>query len=195
MPAVVQDLAFDLIGNVGADVPFEPDYFQWTRSWPAFLTGSFEYDHRLGVAGTLMSEPGHGPVTDGLSSESDVFGACQIIRRDCFAQIGVDMAIKTAGVDWVELRTARMNGWRTQSCLQRQFLHLRPMRFRKGGWLVAAFRHGASPVLRAAPLARACSRAPRRALRGVARTPRGVAQQMCGSAARRRARLSRLLMH
>jgi glycosyltransferase involved in cell wall biosynthesis len=133
--ATVQDLAFDLIANVDADVSFEPDYFQ-------FLIGKFEEDPLLGVAGTPMIEPGHDPVADGLFNESDVFGACQVFRRDCFAQIGGYMPIKGGGVDWVALRTARMNGWKTQSFLERRFLHLRPMGLRKGGGLVATFRHG-----------------------------------------------------
>src|SRR4029453_14918492 len=46
----VRSLAFDVVGNLDADISFEPDYI-------AFLLGKFEENPRLGVAGTTMYEP------------------------------------------------------------------------------------------------------------------------------------------
>jgi glycosyltransferase involved in cell wall biosynthesis len=131
----VQSLTFDLVGNLDADVSLEPDYFE-------YLMARFSEDDRLGVAGTPMIEPGHDPVADGLFNETDVFGACQVFRRDCFAQIGGYVPIKAGGVDWVALRTARMLGWKTRSFLGKRFVHHRPMGLRKGGGLIAKFHHG-----------------------------------------------------
>jgi glycosyltransferase involved in cell wall biosynthesis len=131
----VHDLAFDLVANLDADVSFEPDYFE-------YLIGRFERDSSLGVGGTPMVEPGHDPVGDGRFNESDVFGACQVFRRRCFEQVGGYRPIQAGGVDWVAVRTARMLGWTTRSFLERRFFHHRPMGLRKGGGLVARFRHG-----------------------------------------------------
>ena len=132
---IVKPLSFDLIANLDADISFEPDYF-------AFLISKFEQHADLGVAGTPMIEPGHDPVEDALFNETDVFGACQVFRRSCFEEVGGYTPIKAGGIDWVALRTARMHGWKTRSYFEKRFFHHRPMGLRKGGGLVARFRHG-----------------------------------------------------
>ena len=53
----VRDLAFDVIGNLDADISFEPDYFE-------FLMHKFQAMDKLGVAGTPFKENGYDTVTD-----------------------------------------------------------------------------------------------------------------------------------
>ena len=45
----VQSLQFEVIGNLDADLSFDPDYLE-------FLNGKFAEDPRLGVAGTPFTE-------------------------------------------------------------------------------------------------------------------------------------------
>src|SRR5215470_9985924 len=48
----VQNLEYDVIGNLDSDVSFEADYCE-------FLLDKFEKDPRLGVAGTIFREEGY----------------------------------------------------------------------------------------------------------------------------------------
>ena len=45
----MKDLRFDVIGNIDADISFEPDHFE-------FLLAKFEAEPELGVAGTHYVE-------------------------------------------------------------------------------------------------------------------------------------------
>ena len=47
----VRSVQFEIIGNLDADLSFEPDYLE-------FLIGKFAEDPRLGVAGTPFTEDG-----------------------------------------------------------------------------------------------------------------------------------------
>jgi len=117
---LVKKLKYDIIANLDADISFEEDYFE-------FLLEKFLQFPDLGVTGTPMIEVTHDPVKDGFFNETDVFGACQLFRRKCFEEIGGYTPIKWGGIDWVALRTARINGWKTRSYLEKSFFHHRPM--------------------------------------------------------------------
>lgn len=115
----LKELDFDIVANVDADVSFDEDYF-------AFLLEKFVQFPELGVAGTPMREANHDAVADGLFNETDVFGACQLFRRECLEEIGGYAPIK-GGIDWVAVRMARMKGWKTRSFLEKRFFHHRVM--------------------------------------------------------------------
>src|SRR5213079_895347 len=76
----LSSLPFDVIGNLDADISFEPGYFE-------FLLGKFSEFPQLGVAGTTMREANYEAVTDSFFNHNDVFGACQLFRRECFEEI------------------------------------------------------------------------------------------------------------
>jgi biofilm PGA synthesis N-glycosyltransferase PgaC len=131
----VATLTFDVVGNLDADISFEPDYF-------SFLMGQFESNQRLGVAGTPFVEAGvHYDYR--FTNIEHVSGACQLFRRECFAEIGGYVPIPGGGIDWTAVTTARMMGWETRTFIERTCLHHRPMGtgISKGA-LKAAFRHG-----------------------------------------------------
>jgi hypothetical protein len=44
-----------------------------------------------------------------------VSGACQLFRRQCFEEVGGYRPIKSGGIDWVAVTTARMKGWKTRT--------------------------------------------------------------------------------
>ena len=116
----VSSLDFEVIGNLDADLSFDPDYME-------FLLRKFAENPNLGVAGTSMREANYDALKDSFDNENDVFGACQLFRRKCFQQVGGYTPIKWGGLDWIAVRTARFNGWKTRSFCEKIFYHHRPM--------------------------------------------------------------------
>ena len=133
--ARVSSLPFDVIGNLDADISFEPDYFE-------FLMSKFAEFPRLGVAGTPMREANYHALKDSFYNESDVFGACQLFRRQCFREVGGYTPIKWGGIDWVAVRTARLKGWQTRSFCEKFFYHHRPMGATESTTWKARFDYG-----------------------------------------------------
>jgi glycosyltransferase involved in cell wall biosynthesis len=131
----VRELPFDIVGNLDADVSFEPDYFE-------FLLGKFSEFPQLGVAGTAMREANYDAVKDSFYNDNDVFGACQLFRRTCFEQVGGYTPIKWGGIDWVAVRTARLKGWQTRSFCDKLFYHHRPMGATEANTWKARFDYG-----------------------------------------------------
>jgi glycosyltransferase involved in cell wall biosynthesis len=131
----VRSLDFDIIGNLDADISFDPDYFQ-------FLLSKFAEYPRLGVTGTTMREANHDALKDSFYHFKDVFGACQLFRRECFEEVGGYMPIKWGGIDWIAVRTARLKGWETRSFSDKIFFHHRPMGETDSSTLKARFDYG-----------------------------------------------------
>lgn len=113
------DFDCDFIANVDADISFDEDFF-------VFLFEQFAQDPALGVAGVPMREGDYDALRDGRFNETDVFGACQLFRRECLQEIGGYPPIR-GGIDWAAVRMARMRGWRTRSFPEKRFLHHRVM--------------------------------------------------------------------
>jgi glycosyltransferase involved in cell wall biosynthesis len=107
----------DIIGVLDADISVEEDHF-------AFLLEKFVQRPDLGVAGTPYIEEGlHYDYR--FTSPSHVSGCCQLFKRECFEQIGDLVAVEAGGEDWIAVTTARMNGWRTQTFVEKVAVHHR----------------------------------------------------------------------
>ena len=132
--AQLDDVPFDVIGNLDADISFGPDYF-------AFLMQKFADSPRLGVTGTPFVE-GSTHYDYRFTNIEHVSGACQLFRRDCFAEIGGYVPVKGGGIDWMAVTTARMKGWQTRTFTERTCLHHRPMGSGSTSRLRGIFRHG-----------------------------------------------------
>ena len=131
----VCSVPFEVIGNLDADISFEPDYFE-------FLVSKFSEFPRLGVAGTPMQEANYDAMKDSFYNENDVFGACQLFRRACFEQVGGYTPIKWGGIDWVAVRIARLKGWQTRSFNEKSFYHHRQMGATESNTWKARFDYG-----------------------------------------------------
>jgi len=131
----VTDLQFEVIGNLDADVSFEPDYF-------AFLMQKFSGDPELGVAGTPFTEEGYDSMKDSFEGENYVAGPCQLFRYQCFKEIGGYVPNRAGAVDWIAVMTARMRGWKTQSFSEKRFHHHRKMGTAERGVLSSLFSYG-----------------------------------------------------
>jgi glycosyltransferase involved in cell wall biosynthesis len=135
---------FELIGNLDADITFGPDYYE-------FIVARFADDPRLGVAGTPYVEdptrPDQHTYAHQFADLSHVSGACQMFRKQCFAEVGGYTPIRGGGIDWVAVTSARMNGWRTRTFLERVCFHHRKMGTADRSPLRARFRHGEEDYL------------------------------------------------
>jgi len=131
----LKGLEVDVIGNLDADVSFEPEYM-------AFVLEKFAEDPELGVAGTPFTEEGYDSRKDSFEGENYVAGPCQLFRYSCFRQIGGYVPNKAGGVDWIAVMTARMQGWKVRSFPEKTFHHHRSMGTAERGVLSALFSYG-----------------------------------------------------
>jgi glycosyltransferase involved in cell wall biosynthesis len=147
--ATVADDAYDIIGNLDADITFEPDYFE-------FLLSRFAADPRLGVAGTPFVE-GEVHYDYRFTSVEHVSGACQLFRRACFEEVGGYVPVAGGGIDWIAVTTARMKGWKTRTFVDKVCHHHRPMGTAAAGTFKALYRLGRQDYfLGGHPLWQAC---------------------------------------
>jgi biofilm PGA synthesis N-glycosyltransferase PgaC len=130
----IKHLKFEVIGNLDADISFDPDYFE-------FLLARFAEEPRLGVAGTPFVESGM-RYDYRFTNVEHVSGACQLFRRECFAEIGGYVPIRGGGIDWTAVTTARMRRWKTRTFTEKVCVHNRPMGTGAGNQLAGFFRHG-----------------------------------------------------
>jgi len=132
----MSDLAFDVVGNLDADVSFEPDYM-------AFLLAQFAASPTLGVAGTPFTQDGgYDSTRDSFEGENYVAGPIQLFSYECFRQIGGYVANPAGGVDWIAVMMARMKGWTVHAFDQKRFHHHRSMGTAERGSVAAAFSYG-----------------------------------------------------
>lgn len=125
---------YDVIGNLDADITFEPDYF-------SFLVQKFAGDARLGVAGTPFVE-GKESYDYRYTNVEHVSGACQLFRRECFEEIGGYVPIKGGGIDWLAVTTARMKGWKTRTFTEKVCHHHRAIGTANTRKVLASFKQG-----------------------------------------------------
>ncbi len=135
----VKHLRFDIVGNLDADITFDPDYFE-------FLLARFAEDPQLGVAGTPFAEDfdkptSHSYAHDGANLDH-VSGACQLFRRACFEAVGGYAPIKGGAIDWIAVTTARMKGWKTRTFLDKVCYHHRKIGTADSSPVAAKFHYG-----------------------------------------------------
>lgn len=127
---------FDVVGNIDADVTFEPDFLE-------FLLQKFAEDPTLGVAGTpFLEEGGYDSSADSFEGENYVSGQCQLFRQKCLEEVGGYVPNKAGGVDWIAVTTARMKGWKARSFREKRFFHHRTLGTAERGPLAALYSYG-----------------------------------------------------
>jgi hypothetical protein len=129
-------LSFEVIGNLDADISFEPDYLE-------FLMRKFSQDPKLGVAGTPFTQDGdYDTARDSFEGENHVPGGCQLFRRQCFQDVGGYIPNPAGGIDWIAVTTARMKGWKTRSFPEKRFHHYRALGTAGRTGMAASFSYG-----------------------------------------------------
>jgi len=132
----VPSLEFEIIGNLDADISFEPDYME-------FLLQRLSEDGELGVAGTPFTQDGgYDSARDSFEGDNYVAGPCQLFRYRCFQGIGGYVPNPAGGVDWIAVMTARMKGWKVRAFPEKRFHHYRTLGTAGRGALGALFSYG-----------------------------------------------------
>jgi poly-beta-1,6-N-acetyl-D-glucosamine synthase len=133
--ARVADLAYDVIGNLDADVSFGEGHFR-------HLVSKFAEHPQLGVVGAPFRE-GSYQYDYRFTNIENVWGGCQLFRKECFESIGGYVAIPGGSIDHIAVVSARMKGWRTRTFTESVCLHHRIMGTAQNGGLRAKFNYGA----------------------------------------------------
>jgi glycosyltransferase involved in cell wall biosynthesis len=129
-------VAFDVIGNLDADITFDDTYLE-------FLIRRFMDDDRLGVAGTpFVENDNYSTLTHSYEGETHVAGGCQLFRRECFEEIGGYTPVQGGGIDWIAVTTARMKGWKTRSFKEKLFHHYRKLGTGESNTRASLIKHG-----------------------------------------------------
>ena len=129
-----KDLNPDVVGNLDADVSIEPDHFQ-------YLLSKFAENPDLGVGGSPFKE-GSRQYDYRFSNIENVWGGCQLFRRECYEAIGGYTRVNGGGIDHIAVVSARMKGWKTRTFTDKVCLHHRGMGTAQQGALKATFRQG-----------------------------------------------------
>ena len=132
--ASVRDLHPDVIGNLDADLTFDPGLFE-------YLVGKFAEDERLGVCGAPFRE-GEKQYDYRYTNINHVSGACQLFRRDCLDAVGGYKPLKMGSIDYVAVTSARMIGWKTRTFTEHVCTHHRDMGTAKQGIAKARYHQG-----------------------------------------------------
>jgi biofilm PGA synthesis N-glycosyltransferase PgaC len=131
----VADLAYDVIGNLDADVSFEKDHFH-------YLLSQFVQHPQLGVVGAPFREGEH-QYDYRFTNIENVWGGCQLFRRECFDDIGGYIPVRAGCIDHIAVVSARMRGWKTRTFTEKVCLHHRVMGTAQHSGLRAKFKYGA----------------------------------------------------
>lgn len=130
----VKDLDFDVVGNLDGDVSFDPDHFE-------FLLGNMQVQPELGVAGAPFRE-GDFQYDYRFTNIENVWGGCQLFRRQCYEEIGGYMPVKGGCIDHIAVLSARFHGWKTRTFPEKVCMHHRMMGTAERGILRAKFKVG-----------------------------------------------------
>jgi glycosyltransferase involved in cell wall biosynthesis len=129
-------VSFDFVGNLDADVSFEPDYLE-------FVVDKLRGDGALGIAGTPFTQAGgYDSTRDSFEGSEYVAGPCQIFRYACWKDVGGYVPNKAGGVDWIAVMTARMKGWKVRSYPEKRFHHHRSMGTAERSEVSSLFSYG-----------------------------------------------------
>jgi glycosyltransferase involved in cell wall biosynthesis len=134
--AAVGTTPHDVVGNLDADLSFDPEIMR-------FLMDRFAEDPTLGVAGVPFVEPSGESYDYRFTNIEHVSGACQLFRRECFEAVGGYKPMEGGGIDWLAVTTARMMGWKTRTFMEKNVLHHRKMGTGQRSGLGALYRQGA----------------------------------------------------
>jgi biofilm PGA synthesis N-glycosyltransferase PgaC len=117
--SLLDGVTFEFIGNLDADVTIDPSYF-------IDLIAKFENRPRLGIAGGFVFEEKEGAFQNrGLNRVYAVSHAAQLVRRQCYEDIGGYAVLEYGGEDWHAQVCAKMKGWETEAFPELRILHHR----------------------------------------------------------------------
>jgi poly-beta-1,6-N-acetyl-D-glucosamine synthase len=131
----LRDLRYDCIGNLDADMTFEPLYFE-------NILREFDADSELGIGGGIVYTKFTDTFVTYDTTLDSVGGKVQLFRRECFEVIGGYRPLKFGGIDATAEIMARMHGWKVRKSLRNRVFEHRRTGFAYGKPMVAMLRDG-----------------------------------------------------
>jgi len=131
----LRDTDYSFIGNIDADVSFEPEYFEK-------IIAHFDKNPKLGVSGGVICELQGRDFKKLNYYTNSVAGAVQLFRKQCFEDIGGYIPIEKGGIDAVAEAMARMNNWQVRTYTDIEVFHHRRIGTVNENILSAKFRYG-----------------------------------------------------
>ncbi|MFZ1519517.1 MAG: glycosyltransferase family 2 protein [Ignavibacteriaceae bacterium] len=114
----IKDIDFEFIGNLDADIYFEPNYYE------NMLKLMFNYN-KLGIAGGKRFDFCNGKFKILKSANNSVGGPFQFFRRECFESIKGYEPLEFGGIDALAEIKARELGWEVKSFPEYFLFHQR----------------------------------------------------------------------
>lgn len=131
----LRGLNYDYIGNLDADVSFQPDYYET-------ILKRFLANPRLGLAGGYIYEEQKGQFKSRPGNRTySVAHAVQLFRRSCFEDVGGYVPLKYGGSDWHAQVMAILKEWEVQAFTDLPVYHHKPTLTAEGN-LKGGFRQG-----------------------------------------------------
>ena len=136
----LNDTPYDFLGNLDADVTFDPDYFER-------ILEKFRINTRLGLAGGIIFELNEGKFVAQNMSLNSVAGAVQLFRREAYEAFGGYIPLNRGGIDAAAEIMTRMRGWQVQTFPEIRVLHHRRVSTGSSTILSTRFRQGITNYL------------------------------------------------
>ncbi len=122
----LNDRRFDYIGHLDADITLPSHYY-------SIMTGEFEKNPRLGIAGGYILESPNGEFKSRkANSPWSVAGGIQFFRYECYRDIGDLIPMPQGGEDWYAEIVARMRNWEVKAFPTVPAFHHKPSDMRRG---------------------------------------------------------------
>lgn len=114
-------LQFEFVGNLDADISFEPDYFER-------LFREFRKNPSLGMAGgVIWDKVGEDTFRERkMNRPHSICHGVQMFRRECFDLLGGYARLPHGSPDWHAEVSLRMHGWGVRSIPGLKAFHHRP---------------------------------------------------------------------
>ena len=116
----ISGIEYDFLGNIDADMSFEPNYFE-------SIFTLFRADDKLGIAGGQVLELVNGDFRPRIHSKYSVAGALQLFRKECFETVKGYRELQYGGIDTVAEVFAEMSGWKVRTFDSISAKHHRPV--------------------------------------------------------------------
>jgi poly-beta-1,6-N-acetyl-D-glucosamine synthase len=116
---LLEGIGYEFIGNIDADVSLEPSYFE-------DLMEQFEQHRELGLLAGFVYEEKGGEFRRRSSNRVDSIPHCaQLLRRECYEDIGGYAVFRYGGEDWYAQTCAKMSGWGVEALPELRICHHR----------------------------------------------------------------------
>jgi poly-beta-1,6-N-acetyl-D-glucosamine synthase len=121
----LNSMDYEFLGLLDGDIRFAKNYYEE-------IMRRCHNDSHLGIAGGLVVDIQEGQRRRSIQSLTEIAGAVQFFRRECFESLGGLVALPEGGWDAITCVQARINGFRTRTFPDVEVDHLKPRNIAEG---------------------------------------------------------------